>query len=154
MSYAELLYVHEIVNHTHSILGSITLIQVIQPVAREAVTAEAVPGLTSPHLLTVLDSACGAGFWLGAVVVPATGAGILISDVCVTEPTVHSAGGNQRCRNRVCRCRLHLFLPCVGEESLRKNQRYCDFHSHLLCNASDGCCVFAPTMTPISGFRM
>jgi hypothetical protein len=29
VSYAELLYVHEIVNHTHPILGSITLIQVI-----------------------------------------------------------------------------------------------------------------------------
>jgi hypothetical protein len=56
-SYAELLYVHEIVDHTHSILGSITLIQVLQPVARKPVTANAVPGFTLPHLLTVLDSA-------------------------------------------------------------------------------------------------
>ena len=62
LSYADLLYVHEIVNHTHAILGSITLIQVIQPVARKAVTAEAVPDSTLHYLLTVLDSACDAGF--------------------------------------------------------------------------------------------
>ena len=35
MSYAKLPYAHEIVNHTHAILGSIPLIQVIQPVARK-----------------------------------------------------------------------------------------------------------------------
>jgi hypothetical protein len=55
MSHAELLYVHEIFNHTHSILGSITPIQVIQPVARETVTDEAVPDATLSYLLTVLD---------------------------------------------------------------------------------------------------
>jgi hypothetical protein len=43
MPYAELLYVHEIVDHAHTILGSIALIQVIKPVAREPVTAEAIP---------------------------------------------------------------------------------------------------------------
>jgi hypothetical protein len=48
MPYTELLYVHEIVNHTHSILGSIALIQVAQPVARKPVTAEAVPYFTPP----------------------------------------------------------------------------------------------------------
>jgi hypothetical protein len=43
MLYAELPYVLEIVNHAHTILGSIALIQVVQPGARKAVTTEAVP---------------------------------------------------------------------------------------------------------------
>ena len=62
LSYAELVDVYEIVNHTHTILGSIALIQVIQPVARKPVTAEAVADFTLLYLLTVLDSACERGF--------------------------------------------------------------------------------------------
>jgi hypothetical protein len=104
MSYAELLYVHEIVDHTHTIPGSITLIQVIQPVARKPVTAEAVPGLTLPYLLTVLDSAGDAGFRFDAVVASATGACLLISCICATEATVHSAGSNQRRSDRIGHC--------------------------------------------------
>jgi hypothetical protein len=60
-SYSDFLYVQEILNHTHTILGSITLIQVIQPDARESFTIEAVPGFSPPYLLTVLDSAHDAG---------------------------------------------------------------------------------------------
>ena len=104
MSYAELLYVREIVNHTHTILGSIALIQVIQPVARKSVTAEAVPDFTSPYLLTVFDSACDAGFWFDAVVASATGACLLISCICATEATVHSTGSDQRRSNHICFC--------------------------------------------------
>ena len=104
MSYAEVFYVHEIVNHTHSILGSITLIQVIQPVARKPVTAEAVPDFTLPYLLTDLDSACDAGFCLDAVVASAPGACVLISGISDTEATVHSTGCNQRRWDRVCFC--------------------------------------------------
>jgi len=62
MSYAELLYVYEIVDHTNAIPGFIALIQVIQSVARKPATAEAVPDFTSPYLLTVLDAACDADF--------------------------------------------------------------------------------------------
>jgi hypothetical protein len=39
MPYAELLHVHEILDHTHSILGFIALIQVIQPVAGKSLAA-------------------------------------------------------------------------------------------------------------------
>ena len=60
-SYAEFPYANEIVNHAHPILGSIALIQVIQPVARKAVTTEAVPGFSLTYLLTVLDSTRDAG---------------------------------------------------------------------------------------------
>jgi hypothetical protein len=62
LSYAYLLYIHEIVNHTHAILGSIALIQVIHHVARKTVTAEAVLDFTLHYLLAVLDSARDTGF--------------------------------------------------------------------------------------------
>jgi hypothetical protein len=61
-SYAELLHLHKVINHTHTILGSIALIQVFEPVARKPVTAEAVPGLIFPDLRTGLDAAFNAGF--------------------------------------------------------------------------------------------
>jgi hypothetical protein len=78
MSYAELFNVHEIFDHTHSILGSITLIQVVESVARKPVTAAAVPGLTLFKFLTVLDLARDAGFWFDAIVASAAGACIFI----------------------------------------------------------------------------
>jgi hypothetical protein len=104
MSYAGLLYEHEIVYHAHTILGSIALIQVLQPVARKRVTAGAVPDITLPYFLTVLDPADDAGFWFDAVVAPATGACLLISCIGDTETTVHTAGGDQRRSDRICLC--------------------------------------------------
>ena len=101
-SYAELLHLHEIINHTHTILGSIALIQMIEPVARKPVTVEAVPGFIVPYLLTVLDPAGDPGLWLDAVVAPAAGAWLIISCVCDTEATVHSTRGNQRRSHRIC----------------------------------------------------
>ena len=62
MSYAKLPYLHEIFNHTHTILGSIALIQVIQPVARKAVATEAVPDSPLHYLRAVLDSTRDPGF--------------------------------------------------------------------------------------------
>ena len=104
LSDADLLYADEIVNHTHTILGSITLIQVIQPIARKRVTAEAVPEFTLPYLLTVFDLACNAGFWFDAVVASTTGACLLISCICTTETTIHSTGSNQLRSNYTCLC--------------------------------------------------
>jgi len=104
MPYAELLYVHEIVNHAHAIFGAISLIQEIQPVARKPITVDAVPDFTLHYLLTGLDPACDAGFWLVAVVAPATGAWLLIPCISDTEATVHSTGSNQRLRDRICLC--------------------------------------------------
>ena len=62
MPYAEFPDDLKIVNHTHTILRSITLIQVIQSATRKAVTTEAVLDSTLHYLLTVLDSARDAGF--------------------------------------------------------------------------------------------
>jgi len=104
MSYAELLYVHKIVDHTHSILGSIARIQVIQPVARKPVTPETVSDFTLPHLIAVLDSACDACFWFDVVVAAATRACFLISRKCATETAVHSTGSDQRCSDHIYLC--------------------------------------------------
>jgi len=62
MLYAEISYALKIADHAHAILGSIPLIQMVQPDAREAVTTKAVLDFGVCHLLTVLDSACNAGF--------------------------------------------------------------------------------------------
>ena len=104
MSYAELLYVHEIVDHAHNILGSIAFIQVIQPVARKRVTFKAVPDVTLTYFLTGLDGTSNTRFWFDAVVTPATRARVLISCICDTETTVHSTGSDQRRSDRICLC--------------------------------------------------
>ena len=68
MPYAEFSNVIEIADHAHAILGSIPLIQMVQPNAREAVTTEAVLDFGVHHLLTVLDSAHDANFRFEAVI--------------------------------------------------------------------------------------
>ena len=95
LSYADLLYAYEIVNHTHTVLGSITLIQMIEPGTGKAVTTEAIPGSTLRYFLTILDSACRAGFRFDTVVTATTGACLLISHICATETTIHSTGSDQ-----------------------------------------------------------
>ena len=94
MHYAELPDVLEIVKHTHAILGSVPLIQMIQPDAREAVTTEAILDFRVHYLLTVLDSTYYARFRFEAVVASATGAWFLISCVCAAEAAIHSAGSD------------------------------------------------------------
>jgi hypothetical protein len=114
ISYAKLPYILEIVNHTHTILSSIALIQVVQPVAGKAVATEAVLEYTFRYLFTVLDSTSNAGFRFEAVVTSATGACFLIPYICPTKATVHSAGSDQRCANRICLCQSylhHVFIP-------------------------------------------
>jgi hypothetical protein len=114
MSYAEFLYVYKIVNHAHSILGSIALIQVSQPVARKAVTTEAVLGPTLCYLLAVLDPAGDTAFRFDAVVSSAAKAYLLISCVCATKAAVHSAWGDQRRSQRNCLFRpswCHVRIP-------------------------------------------
>ena len=95
MPYAEFSNVLKIADHAHTILGSIPLIQMVQPGARKAVTIEAVLDFRGNYLLTVFDSTCDAGFRFEAVVISATGAWFLISCVCVAEAAIHSAGSDQ-----------------------------------------------------------
>jgi hypothetical protein len=60
--YAELSYIFEIVNHTHNVLGSIAIIQVVQYDTGKTITTEAILDSTFRYFLTVLDSARDADF--------------------------------------------------------------------------------------------
>jgi hypothetical protein len=104
MPYAEFSNVLEIADHTHAILGSIPLIQMVQPDAREAVTTEAVLDISIHYLLTVLDSTYDAEFRFEAVVTSATGAWFLFSCVCAAEAAIHFAGCNQCRANHISLC--------------------------------------------------
>jgi hypothetical protein len=77
MPYAEFSNVLQIFNHAHAILGSVPLIQVVQPGARKAIATEAVLGFRVQYLLAVLDSTCYAGFRFEAIVALAAGAWFL-----------------------------------------------------------------------------
>jgi len=79
MPYAEISYALKIADHAHGVLGSVTLIQMLQSIAREAVTGKAVLDFGVCYILTVLDFAYDAGFRFEAVVTPAAGAWFLIS---------------------------------------------------------------------------
>ena len=94
MPYAEFSYALKIADHAHAVLGSIPLIQMVQPVAREAVTKKQYLTLAFSHLLTVLDSTYDAGFRFEAVVTSTTGAWFLISCECAAETAIHSAGSD------------------------------------------------------------
>ncbi len=91
----ELPYVFEIGNHAHAILGSIALIQFVQPGARKTVATEAVFGAAVDELFAIFDSAGATGFRFEIVISPATGACMPCSCMCAAEATVHSAGSNQ-----------------------------------------------------------
>ena len=92
--YAEFSNVLEVIDHAHAVLGSIPLIQMIQPDAREAVTTKTVLDFSVHHLLTVLDSTCDAGFRFEAVVTSATGAWFLSLVYALHETAIHSAGSD------------------------------------------------------------
>jgi hypothetical protein len=94
MPYAEFSNVLEVADHAHAILGSIMLIQMVQPVAREAITTKAVLDFGVHYLLTVLDSTYDAGFRFEAVITSATRAWFLISYECKAEAAIHSAGSD------------------------------------------------------------
>ena len=94
MPYAEFSNVLEIADHAHAILGSIPLIQMVQPDAREAVTTETILDSGVHYLLTVLDSTYDAGFRFEAVFTSAIGTWFLISCVCAAEAAIHSAGSD------------------------------------------------------------
>ena len=97
--YAKRFYMFEIFNHTHSIPGSITMVQAVQRETGKAVTMEAICDASFRYFFTVFDSARGGGFRFQTVVASATGACLPISCIGTAEATVHSTGCNQRCLN-------------------------------------------------------
>jgi hypothetical protein len=95
MPYAEFSYALEIADHAHAVLGSIPLIQIFQPGAREAVTAEAVLDFGERSLLAVFNFARDAVFRLEAVVASTIGAWFFLPCECTAQAAIHSAGGDQ-----------------------------------------------------------
>jgi len=125
ISYAELSYIFEIVNHTHNVLGSIAIIQVVQYDTGKAITTKTILDSTFYYFLTILDSARDADFRFQTVVTSATGACLPISRISTAEAAVHSTGRNQRCSNFICQSSLrHVRIPaktCKGLPFLKPN---------------------------------
>jgi hypothetical protein len=109
MPYAEFPNVLKVADHAHAVFCFITLIQMREPIAGEAVTGKAVLGFGVCYLLAVLDFAFCARFGFVAVIVPATWAWFPLSCECAAETAKHSAGSDQIRGNcgRLCR-----FLGC------------------------------------------
>jgi hypothetical protein len=93
---AEISYVCEVLDHTHTILRPIALIQLFKPGAGKAVATEAIVDSAFHYLFTVLDSAQDAGLRFDSVITAATGACLFVSRVGAAETTVHAAGSDQR----------------------------------------------------------
>ena len=107
------IYHFEIINHTQSILGSVSLIQLLQPGAGETITAIwTIPGFAFSDLFAVSDFACSTVFCLLTLLTidpEATWTCILFSNKSPTEAAVHSTWCNRICRNR---CRLFSACFC------------------------------------------
>lgn len=104
--HAEVLYILEILNHAHTILCFVPLIQVSQRGTRKGITTEAVPDVSLHDIPAVLDSAGDASFRFDTVVAPATGACVLFSIVSKrhAQAAIHAAWSNQRRSHRICAC--------------------------------------------------
>ena len=105
LSYSVFMYVFEIVNHAHTIFGSIALIQVPQPGARKTVAIETEPRFALCYVFTIFNFTGNAVFRFQTVLAPAAGATVLISDIGPAEATVHAAGRDQRRGNHMRFCR-------------------------------------------------
>jgi hypothetical protein len=93
----ELSDVLQIVDHALTVVGSISLIQMVKPSARKAATTKAVLNFGVHQLLTVLDTAKNTGFRFETVATSTAGACLFVSYICTTQAAVHSAGSDQ-CR--------------------------------------------------------
>jgi len=132
MPYSEFPNVLKVGDHAHAVLGSITLIQMREPVAGEAVTGKAVLGFGVCHLLAVLDFAFYAGFGFDAVIAPATWTWFPLSCECEAEAAVHSARSDQLRGN--CGRLIRGSIPhrrfsmntsrTLGDKSSSRNSRY------------------------------
>lgn len=97
MPYTEFPYALKIVDHAHTILSSIALIQMSNAGTGKAIATEAILESTLHYLLTVLNSARHAELRFLTVIAPTTRACLyvdLIWPISTTEMTVHSTGGD------------------------------------------------------------
>ncbi len=93
---AEVSDTREIPDHAHAVLGSITLVQVIQSVAGKGAAAATVPGFASRDHLTGLDSAHDPCLRFAGVVPTTAGTRVLVSRVSDAQATIHPTRRDQR----------------------------------------------------------
>jgi hypothetical protein len=95
---SEKAYRLEVFNHAHPVFCPVTPVQVRQPLTGKVRAITAVPRAASFPALTVLHPTPDAGLGFGAVITPATGAGIPEFPVRLAQPAVHPAGSDERGR--------------------------------------------------------
>jgi hypothetical protein len=99
MSDPKFIYHPEIVDHAHSILCSVSLVQIFQPDAGKSVTAvRTILELAPGDFFAVFDFTGGPGFWFLTIMnvdLSTARAGIFFPDVSPAEAAVHPAGGDQ-----------------------------------------------------------
>jgi len=84
----------EILNHAHSILGALAIIQMVQHVAGKAVTRYAVKNTPFRPFFTLLYFAIDASFWFEIVGTSTSGACAFVSRIRRAKTTIHAAGSN------------------------------------------------------------
>lgn len=121
-SYADASYAFQIFNHTHSILGSITRIQMVEIRARKTLASPAICGSFIHQVDTILDAAHNAGLRFVGIIPPASRAGFLNSHIGEADSTVHSAGRDELradCVSFFCRHSYGLIGSMWGFLSVR-----------------------------------
>ena len=104
----------KIFNRAHAILGSIPLVQMVQPMARKAVAVEAMSKAGIHHIRAIPDTARDPGFRLGTAATSAAGAWFSVSHICTTEAAVYSARSNKPRLNRIRLCRSFRHDVCLS----------------------------------------
>jgi hypothetical protein len=92
--YANFLNTLEVVYYTRAILGSIALIQVHQACTRKVAAIKAILDFALYHIFAGFNPAHEAGFGLGSIFNPATGAWVSFPAISPTETAIYSAGGD------------------------------------------------------------
>ena len=93
----------QIVNHTHAVLCTISLIQTTKLPTREALTLPAEIIVVSASRLAILDSARDAGLRLAPIITSATRATISSAQESATKAAIHTTRSNESGRSQTLR---------------------------------------------------
>lgn len=85
----------EVLEHAHPVIRSVSLVQVLQPLAGEFLAFVTESGLACLDPLAVLDDASDAGGRLVGVISAAAGARTLVPEVRKADSAIHPARGNE-----------------------------------------------------------
>lgn len=79
---AVFLDVLQVLDHAHTVLGSVPFIDVFDPLARITIATTTMLEIALGQLFTVFDLAARTGFYIAGFYTPAAGACIAFSDIC------------------------------------------------------------------------